>query len=288
MRQLLGGGNFFEGARWHEGHWYVSDLYRHHVLMIDPAGRSKVIADVSHQPSGLGWMPDGSMLIVSMLDRRLLRRLPDGRLLQHADLSEFATGPINDMVVDAAGRAYVANFGFDLFGGSSPAPGPVLLVDTDGRCRVAAEGLRFPNGMVIADGGRTLVVAETFGGMLSAFDIAADGSLSARRDWAKVGKMPPWDSTATLVQTDFAPDGCSIDQAGHVWVADAVGGRACRIAEGGSVLQSVRAPDGWGLYSCAIGGNEGSTLLACIAPDFHDLSRKARAEAMLCTFEVNQ
>jgi sugar lactone lactonase YvrE len=286
MEPLLDAGKFFEGPRWHDGHWYVSDLYRHHVLKIDTAGRAEVVAVVPNQPSGLGWMPDGSLLIVSMLDRQLLRRHPDGRLTQHADLVPYTAGPTNDMVVDRHGRAYVGNFGFDLFGGGAPTPAAVVMVSTDGHCGIVAEDVKFPNGMVITPDGCTLIVAETFDANLLAFKIADDGSLNERRDWARLGNSPPWNSIETLLQTDFAPDGCALDAENHVWVADAMNGRACRIAPEGRIVETVTAPNGWGLYSCALGGHQGKTLLTCVAPDFHDGHRKAKAEAILYTHEV--
>lgn len=287
MQLLLDGGNFFEGPRWHDGHWYVSDLYQHHILKIDTSGRAEVVAKVPNQPSGLGWMPEGSMLIVSMLDRKLLRRHPDGRLTQHADLVPYTGGLANDMVVDRQGRAYIGNLGFDLFAGGAPAPAAVVMVEPDGKCRIVAEDVKFPNGMVITPDGRTLIVAETFGGNLLAFTIAADGSLSERRSWARIGKTPSWATVETMLQTDFAPDGCTLDAEGHVWAADALNGRACRIAPGGAIVDTVTAPNGWGLYSCALGGEDGKTLLACVAPDFHDVHRKAKPEATLYTYRVN-
>ncbi|MGQ0622168.1 MAG: SMP-30/gluconolactonase/LRE family protein [Panacagrimonas sp.] len=286
MKQLLDGGKFFEGPRWHEGHWYVSDLYQGHVLKITTRGEASVVAEVPQQPSGLGWMPDGSLLVVSMLDRKLLRRHPDGRLSQHADLVPYTGGLANDMVVDRHGRAYIGNLGFDLFGGGAPAHADIVMVETDGRCRIVADDVKFPNGMVITPDGRTLIVAETFGGNLLAFDIADDGSLSRRRDWARIGNTPSWESVGAMLQTSFAPDGLALDAEGHVWAADALNGRACRFAPGGAIGETVIAPNGWGLYSCALGGEDGKTLLVCVAPDFHDGHRKAKAEATLYTYPV--
>lgn len=287
MERLLDGGLFYEGPRWHDGAWYISDLYAHHVLRVSVDGAAEVWADVPHQPSGLGWLPDGSLLAVSMLDRRLLRRGPTGAMTEFADLSGLSEHPINDMVVDAAGRAFIGTFGFDLFGGATPSPGAVLRVDPDGTVSVAAPDLRFPNGMVVTADGRTLVVAECFGGRFTAFTIEADGELSERRLWGKVGVEPPYDSIETIVQTDFAPDGCVMDAEGHIWVADALNGRACRIAPGGTIVDQVDAPSGLGLYACTLGGEDGKSLLLCTAPSFAEHERKAAKEAELYVHRVD-
>ena len=287
MTKLLDGGNFFEGIRWHEGNWYVSDLYSHRVLKVTPEGKAETIARVDQQPSGLGWMPDGSMLIVSMKNHRLLRRLPDGSIREHADLTNYVGGYANDMVVDHAGRAYVSNLGFDLFGGASPAATGIVRVDPNGAVSIVAKDLLFPNGMVITADRKTLIVAETFGARMAAFTISEDGALHDRRVWARMGEAPSWESVATMIKVDFAPDGCALDADGNVWVADALNGRACRIAPGGEILDTVRAPNGWGLYSCALGGPEGKTLLTCVAPDFDHVKRAAASEACLYAFQVD-
>ncbi|HEY1971996.1 MAG TPA: SMP-30/gluconolactonase/LRE family protein [Pseudonocardia sp.] len=287
MDKLLDGGLFFEGPRWHDGAWYVSDLYAHHVLRVSVDGDTEVIASVPNQPSGSGWLPDGSMLIVSMADRRLLRRAPDGTLAEHADLSQLSEHFINDMVVDGRGRAFIGTFGFDLFGGGTPSPGDVLRVDPDGTAHLAASDLRFPNGMVVTPDDGTLVVAECFGGRFTAFTIAEDGTLVDRRVWGQVGAEPPYDSIETIVQTDFAPDGCVLDAEGHIWVADALHGRVCRVAPGGAIVDEVRAPDALGVYACTLGGHDGRTLLLCTAPSFAEHERKAAKEGELYIHTVD-
>src|SRR4051794_1454937 len=168
LAYLFEGGNYFECPRWHDGRWWVSDFYRHAVFTYDGDGRQEHVLEVEGQPSGLGWLPDGDLLVVSMKDRRVLRRAPDGNVGVHADLSELATGHLNDMVVDRQGRAYAGNFGFDLMGGGSPAPAGLVRIDPDGATAVVAEDLWFPNGSVITDDG-TLIVAETFAARLTAF-----------------------------------------------------------------------------------------------------------------------
>jgi sugar lactone lactonase YvrE len=286
MVKLLDGGLFFEGPRWHDGAWYVSDLYAHHVLRVSVDGATEVVASVPNQPSGLGWLPDGSMLIVSMIDRKLLRRGLDGTVSEYADLSGLSAHYINDMVVDRRGRAFVGTFGFDLFAGGTPKPGDVLRADPDGGTHIAASDLRFPNGMVVTPDDRSLVVAECFGGRFTAFAISDDGTLVDRTLWGQVGVEPPYESIETIVQTDFAPDGCVLDAEGHIWVADALHGRACRVAPGGVIVDEVFAPDGLGLYACTLGGPDGRSLLVCTAPTFAEHERKAAKEAELHVYTV--
>lgn len=288
MKELLTGGCFFEGPRWHAGAWWVSDLYSYHVVRVTPDGGSTIAAVVPNQPSGIGFMPDGSLLVVSMKDRQLLRQRGDGQLQFHADLKPVTKGFANDMIVDRIGRAYVGNFGFDLFDHRTPpAHACIAQVDPSGKATVAAEDLRFPNGMVITGDGRTLIVAESFGSSLVAFTIADDGTLSDRRIFATLGPAPAWDSIESLVKAEVIPDGCAIDAEDHVWMADALNGRALRIAPNGTVVDTVHTPTGMGCYACALGGLDGKTLLLCGAPDFSDVKRKAAREAVLYTTEVN-
>jgi sugar lactone lactonase YvrE len=274
LETLVVGGAFFEGPRWRDGRWWVSDFYRRAVFAIEPDGREEQVLSVAGNPSGLGWLPDGSLLVVAMKERRILRAEPGGAVEVHADLSGIFHAPANDMAVDARGRAYVGNFGFDLMARETPRPTVIARVEPDGEVHVAADGLRFPNGTLITPDGRTLIVAETFGGQLSAFAIADDGSLSAHRVWARP-------------EGRFSPDGCALDADGCVWAADALGGRAVRIQEGGAILEEVRAPDGLGVYACALGGEDGRTLLLCAAPDFDERRRSTAREAVLLTTTVD-
>jgi sugar lactone lactonase YvrE len=273
MRTLLGGGSFFESPRWHDGRWWVSDFFRGVVLAIDGRGRAEEIARVEPQPSGLGWLPDGSLLVVSMRDRRVLRQANDGSLSVHADLAELCDWHANDMVVAANGRAYVGNFGFDLDGGE-PMPTNVVRVDPDGSAFVAAGELMFPNGSVITPDGRTLIVGETFGRRYTAFTIAADGSLVERRVWAD------------LTSARIAPDGCALDADGHIWTADAAHGRCSRIAAGGAVLEELPLPAGLRCFACMLGGKDGRTLLLCGAPDYDAQRRSESRDGVLLTTRV--
>jgi sugar lactone lactonase YvrE len=285
---LLEGGAFFEGPRWDDGRWWVSDFYRHLVLTVDTNGRAEEVLTVDQQPSGLGWMPDDSLLVVSMRDHRLLRRSPDGEVSVHAELSEYCGGHLNDMVVDSDGRAYVGNFGFDLMAGADPATAPVVRVDPDGSTTVAADDLRFPNGSVITPDGKTLIVGETAAARYTAFSIGDDGSLSDRRVWAQMGFAPELGPLAeTIPQLEYAPDGCALDAEDHIWSADAVGARCGRIAPGGEIVDEIRAPEGLGIFACMLGGDDGRTLLLCAAPDFQEANRSTAREAVLLTTTVD-
>lgn len=285
---LVEGGHFFEGPRWHDGTWWVSDFYAHTVSTVTADGEQTTVMEVAAQPSGLGWMPDGSMLVVSMRDHRILRRRADGTVALHADLSAHCGGKANDMVVDAVGRAYVGNFGFDLMGGADPATTALVRVDPDGSVHVAAEDLWFPNGSVITPDGSTLIVGETMGARYTAFSIGDDGSLSDRRVWAQIAPAP---TLGTLQETlgglGVGPDGCSLDADGRIWAADAIGGRVIRVAEGGAIEEEIRMPEGLGAFACALGGEDGRTLLICAAPDFAEHERAAKAEALLLTAQVD-
>ncbi|HWJ98537.1 MAG TPA: SMP-30/gluconolactonase/LRE family protein, partial [Acidimicrobiales bacterium] len=179
---LFEGGRFFEGPRWRDGTWWVSDFYRHTVSRIATDGAETVVVEVEQQPSGLGWLPDGSMVISSMKDHKVLR-YADGELSVLADLEGMVAGHLNDLVTDANGHTFVGSFGFDLMGGGQPAAAPLIRVDPDGTTSVAAEDLYFPNGAVITPDGATLIVGETMGNRYTAFDLGADGSLSNRRVW---------------------------------------------------------------------------------------------------------
>lgn len=287
LKSLFKKGHFFEGPRWHDGRWWVSDFYRHAVWALTPKGQAEQVMTVEAQPSGLGWMPDGSLLVVSMRDHKVLRRWPDGHVEIHADLSDYATGWANDMVVDRQGRAWVGNFGCDLAGKDPLRPATLVRVDPDGTVTAAASDLYFPNGSVIMPDGHTLIVGETFGNCLTAFTIDSDGSLIDRRAWATFGERPVLGTRAEMIeQVQVAPDGCCLDAENHIWVADATGQRCIRVAPGGEVVDEVKAPQGQGVFACMLGGEEGRTLLLCCAPDSSSKRRSEAAEAELLVCEV--
>ena len=242
---LIDGLAFAEAPRWHDGALWFSDFFLGQVLRLDDAGRAQVMAEVPNQPSGLGWDPQGRLLVVSMTDRRLLRQQADGTLATVADLMALAPWHCNDMVVDARGGAYIGNFGFDLFAQPRvPRNTTLVYVAPDGAARVVADELMFPNGAVITPDGRTLILAETHAQRLTAFDIAADGALSGRRLWAALD--------------DAYPDGICLDAEGAVWVASPRKRAFLRVAEGGRVLHKVHSP--LPAIACALGGADGRRL----------------------------
>lgn len=287
VRTVFRGGGFFEGPRWRDGTWWVSDFYRHTVSRITPDGQETVLFEVDQQPSGLGWLPDGSLVVVSMKDHRLLR-FADGELSVYADLTAHCGGHLNDLVVTAQGHVFTGDFGFDLMAGGAPATATLKRVDPDGSITVVADELHFPNGAVLTPDGATLVVGETLGNRYTAFDVAADGSLINRRVWAQFAPTPTGGTTDEVIgQLVVAPDGCALDAEGHIWAADAVGGRAVRVAPGGEIVDEVRAPDGLGVYACMLGGENGRTLLLCAAPDFYEHLRAPVREAVLLAADVD-
>src|SRR5262249_45697461 len=186
---LVTGLRFGEGLRWHQGRFWYSDFYHHHVASVGPGGDKRVEFAIEDQPSGLGWLPDGRLLFVAMKGQSVMRREADGRIALHADLSGLAKFPTNDMIVDARGNAFVGCFGFDLdrfiveqgaaalWAGDGPPKAPIMKVTPDGKASIASADHRFPNGMAIINGGRTLIAAETFLPGLTAFDLAPDGTL---------------------------------------------------------------------------------------------------------------
>ena len=288
LTQLVDGGDFFEGPRWHDGRWWVSDFYRHQVRTVTPDGAEEVVVEVPGQPSGLGWLPDGSLVISSMKDHKVLVHR-DGVLDELADLGGMVGGHLNDLVTDAQGRSYVGNFGFDLMAGAQPEPADLIRVDPDGTATVAARDLYFPNGSVITPDGGTLIVGETTGNRYTAFAIAEDGSLTDPRPWATFGDAPPPGTSFAegLALLKVSPDGCTLDAEGHIWAADALGNRCVRVAPGGEIVDQIAAPEGLGIYACMLGGDDGTTLLLCAAPDFFEHARAGAGEAVLLTATVD-
>ena len=245
-RVLLADLVFPESPRWHDGRLWVSDWGANEVIAVDLAGQSEVVARVQSFPMCIDHLPDGRLLIVSSADRRLLRQEPDGSLVAHADLASLGEHPWNDIVVDGRGNAYVNNIGFDFPGGEF-APGIVALVTPDGVVRRVADGLAFPNGMAVQPDNATLIVAESYGQKLTAFDIASDGSLFGRRTWAEV---------------DNHPDGICLDADGAVWYGDVGNKRCVRVREGGEVLQMIELDRG--CFACVLGGPDRRTLFMTV------------------------
>jgi sugar lactone lactonase YvrE len=273
---LVSGLQFGEGPRWRHGRLWFSDFYDHAVKSVGETGDVRTELAIDDQPSGLGWLPDGRLLIVAMHRRQLLRVDADG-VRVHADLSGIAAYHTNDMVVDARGRAYVGNFGFALDDAlksrgvegvlAEHPTAQLACVEPDGRVREAAADLHFPNGMVITPDGRTLILAETLALRLTAFDIDDEGRLSNRRVWATLGMR--------------APDGICLDADGHVWVANAIAPECVLVAPGGALLATVETDQP--CFACMLGGADRRTLYMMTAPSsVAEVVSKSRQGRIAC------
>jgi sugar lactone lactonase YvrE len=246
VRTLLTGRGLVESPRWHADRLYFSDWSAGEVLAVDLGGDIEVIARVASLPLCTDWLPDGRLVIVSSPDGRLLRREPDGSLVTHADLGRPGW---NDIVVDGRGHAYVNGAGFSPTAGEEFKPGSVVLVPADGPVREVADDLAFPNGMAVTPDNSTLIVADSYRHHLVAFDIGADGGLSGRQVWADLG--------------EGTPDGICVDAQNAVWYADVPNRRCARVAEGGTVLQTVELDRGG--FACMLGGPDRTTLFIVAA-----------------------
>jgi sugar lactone lactonase YvrE len=267
ITSLITGRAFLEGPRWHDGALYVSDMHGDAVLRISEDGDVTTVVEVE-QPSGLGWLPDGTLLIVAMA-RRAVMRYDDADLTEHADLSSFASHEINDMFVDRHGHAFIGQFGYDYRSGDTPVSAALLRVDPDGSAHEVAPDLQFANGMVVTADQSTLLVAESFGRCLTAFDLADDGSLTNRRVWAEL--------------SDF-PDGIATDAEHGVWVASPAFDRFVRVVERGEVTDTIETP-GRHAIACALGGTDGRTLFMLTATTIgeRDKSKAAKSAAVETT-----
>jgi len=272
VRAIASGIYFGEAPRWREGRLWFSDFYAHAVMSVSLSGDLRTEFTIDDQPSGLGWLPDGSMLIVGMTKREVLRRSVNGDISVHARLGDIATFHCNDMVVDQNGRAYVGNFGLNLDEEAASRPIEEVIADhvtaklacifPGGEVRVAADEMHFPNGSVITQDGKMLIVAETLGVCLTAVDIADDGSLSNRRVWAPTGMR--------------IPDGICLYASGAVWFANPMANECVRIAEGGEILEVIDT--GQLCFACMLGGDDGKSLFMLTA-DSADARTAAAAPA---------
>ena len=263
--------DFGEGPRWHAGRLWVSDFFAHQVRSFDRDGQHRVEVRLDDQPSGLGWLPSGDLLVVAMRSRQLRRVSADGTITVHADLSPVAAGQCNDMVVDTSGNAYVGNFGFDTEAGEAPRPADLALVRPDGTVEVAAPDLEFPNGAVITPDGRTLIVGESKGRRYTAFTIRDDATLTDRRVWAETPGM--------------APDGCALDADGAIWMADALGSGCVRILGDGTISRRITASQP--VFACVLGGPERRTLFLVTAPQFGEAVCAGKGLGRIETIEVD-
>ena len=244
---------FPEGLRWHAGALHLSDIFAGEVLRLTPSSRT-VLARVPGQPSGIGWLPDGTLLAVSMTNRCVMA-VRDGVVRQHADLSQLARGSANDMLVDPVGRAYVGDFGYDYVGGQDRRAARLCLVQPDGSASIAAEDVWFPNGMALTPDGSTLLLAETPAQRITAFTVVADGTLTDRRVFAAL-------ETAR-------PDGISLDVEGAVWLASPGTGELLRVGEGGRILEHRTVPGPGSPSTCVLGGEDGRDLFVSVPTSHH-------------------
>ena len=253
---------FLEGPRWRFGKLWVSDVNGKKVYTLTEQGERAVCVEVPTRPSGIGFLPDGTPLVVSMKDRTL-QRVEHGRLVQHASVAHLVEGEINDMVVDGRGNAYVGSMGYDLFAGAKFKPGNLVLVTPNGQARVVAEELHFPNGPVVTPDNRTLVVAESWGKRLTAFTIEADGILSGRRTFADLG--------------DYTPDGITLDTEGAIWVAAFANNAFVRVRDGGEIAEVISS-GARRAVACTLGGADLGTLYCLtFAGEMKDIGKGLRA-----------
>jgi sugar lactone lactonase YvrE len=248
VQTLLTGLAYGESPRWHEDRLWFSNWGAQEVVAVDVNGKSEVILRIPSFPFSIDWLPDARLILTSGRDGRLQRMEPDGALVTHADLSRLSGG-WNEIVIDGRGNTYINGVGFDLMAGEKFVPGIVALLSADGSARQVADGVAFPNGMVVTPDNSTLIVAESYGRRLTAFDIAADGSLSNRRVWADLG--------------DGVPDGLCLDAEGAVWYGDVPNKRCVRVREGGEVLETISLDRG--CFACMLGGTDKRTLFMMAA-----------------------
>jgi sugar lactone lactonase YvrE len=260
LQTLMTGIVFGESPRWHDDRLWFSDWGAQEIIALDLEGNSEVIVRMPSFPFCIDFLPDGRLLIVSAGDRLLLRREHDGSLVTHTDLSSLSEHPWNDIVVDGRGNAYIGNTGFDFPAGEF-APGILALVTPDGSARQVAHGVAFPNGIVVTPDNSTLIVAESYANSLTAFDIAADGSLSNRRVWADLD--------------NGVPDGICLDAEGAIWYGDVPNKRCVRVREGGEVLQTIELDRG--CFACMLGGVDRRTLFL-VAREWGGMESTAEGE----------
>ena len=269
---LAEGFGLIDGPRWRGDRLWFSDILGGKVYSVGLDGDVEMVVEVPGQPSGLGFLPDGTLLIASMKDRRLLR-LEDGKLICHAELASLVTGDLNDMVVDAFGRAYVGNFGFDVFGGASFKPANLVMVSPDGEAQIVAKDLAVANGSVITPDGKVMIVAETQGRRLTAFNIGGHGTLSDRRVFADLG--------------EYGPDGICLDQQGAVWVGAFYQSDFLRVTEGGRITNRIHVGNARAV-ACTLGGDDmRSLLLLTCAGTWEEIrGRKGRGRVEITKVEI--
>lgn len=272
LKTLISDLAFGEAPRWREGRLFFSDIHADRVMTYHPEHGLEVVATFDGPVSGLGWLPDGRMLVVSMHDRKVLRENPEGGFVEHADLSQVATWHANDMVVAANGDAYVGNFGFALTPPIEVKLAHLARVTPTGEVSIAASDLLFPNGTVITPDGRTLVIGESGMRSLTAFDLGADGALTNRRNWASL-------------PDDAFPDGICLDAEGAIWVASPPTREVLRVREGGEILERITTEQE--AIACMLGGADGKTLFICTAQTTDPESCRQNRTARLLSVQVD-
>ena len=286
VREVAGGFHFLEGPRWHDGQLYFSDFAAGRVLVLRRDGQIELVCQHRSWVSGLGFAPADELLVVAVQERKLLRCAGSEGLVEVADLSSVARHYCNDMLVDERGRAYIGNFGFDMVPGGSCCGTDLLMVSPQGEVGVAARDLVFPNGMARTPDGRTLIVAETFAARLTAFDILADGSLTARRTWAALSDHSLATVGDCLGSGAPLPDGIALDTEGALWIGDAGGRAALRVAPGGEILDCVPTP-GLTVFAVALGGPDLKTLFMCASPPLYSHDPGVEKKAVLLSTRVD-
>jgi sugar lactone lactonase YvrE len=251
-RTLMTGLGIGESPRWHNGRLWFSNWGKQEIVAIDPAGKSEVVVRLPFQsfPFSIDWLPDGRLLIVSTSSQPLLVQEADGSLASYADLGSLDIKGWNELVVDGRGNAYINGGNSNPMAGEEYTPGFIALVTPDGKTRRVADSIAFPNGMAVTPDNSTLIIAESYAKQLTAFDIEADGSLTHRRAWAKLGEKDN-------------PDGICIDVEGAVWYASVPGKHCVRLREGGRVLQTVDLE--FGCFACALGDADHQELFIMAA-----------------------
>tara|TARA_B100001027_G_scaffold208648_1_gene174121 strand:- start:90 stop:1016 length:927 start_codon:yes stop_codon:yes gene_type:complete len=297
LKKLTGGLYFGEGPRWHENKLWFSDFYSHKVMTLDENNSLETVCEVPSQPSGLGWLPNGDLLIVSMLDRKILK-FSEGSISVHADLSEYVEHKCNDMVVSRDGTAYVGNFGMGDAGESMNST-HLMIVKSDGTVLKGPDNLLFPNGTVITEDGKKLIVAETLGAKLTSFDIEDNGELINRKLWARTSPLFSLliikflsSLGFDLSKVDFSrysknlhvPDGICLDEKNGIWIASPTSKAVVRIEKGGNITDIISTPKG--AFACMLGGKDRKTLYVIISNSSDPEEAQASPEGEIHSIEV--
>ncbi len=297
LKKLIGGLYFGEGPRWHENKLWFSDFYSHKVMTLDENNSLETVCEVPNQPSGLGWLPNGDLLIVSMLDRKILR-FSEGSISVHADLSEYVAHKCNDMVVGRDGTAYVGNFGMGDAGESLNST-HLMIVKSDGTVLKGPDNLLFPNGTVITEDGKNLIIGETLGAKLTSFDIEDNGELTNRKLWARTSPLFSLliikflsSMGFDLSKVDFSkysknlhvPDGICLDEKNGIWIASPTTKAVVRIEKGGNITNTINTPKG--AFACMLGGKERKTLYVIISNSSDPEEAQASPEGEIHSIEV--